>query len=378
MNQSVGQQVLEKQAANPVAVLRADLQNMEGQFKAALPAHIPVERFMRVVMTAIQNNPDLINKVDRRSLWNAAIKAAQDGLLPDGREGAIVPYNGQAQWMPMVAGIRKKVRNSGEIATWEVQVVHERDAFEFELGDEPFIKHKPDLSGNPGAVLAAYSIAVLKSGEKSREVMSIAAIEKVRTRSKSKSGPWFTDYEEMCRKTVARRHSKVLPMSTDLDDLLRRDDSLYDFDAAKNEAKETQQKTLSGRLDVLASLPSTVDPAPSTAPEPDDAAEQQPQSQNHSQGQESNASTSAAGGQPAPDDAEHASGAGTNQEPTTEAQYIAYANAWRDRLIDPTAGEAQWKAEKNMRNKCNMGPEARDELEAELKAKRAELRKAKE
>src|SRR5882762_1147619 len=117
---------------------------MEGQFKAALPAHIPVERFMRVVMTAIQENPDLV-KADRRSLWNAAMKAAQDGLLPDRREGAIVVYGTQAQWLPMVAGIRKKVRNSGEIATWDVNVVHAKDAFEFELGDTPFIRHKPDL-----------------------------------------------------------------------------------------------------------------------------------------------------------------------------------------------------------------------------------------
>ena len=31
-------------------------------------------------------------------------------------------------------------------------------------------------------------------------------------------------YEEMCKKTVAKRHAKTLPMSTDLDDLLRRPD----------------------------------------------------------------------------------------------------------------------------------------------------------
>ena len=71
---------------NPVVVFRQELGGMEEQFKAALPAHIPVERFMRVLMTAIQNNPDLLG-VERRSLWNAAMKAAQDGLLPDGREG---------------------------------------------------------------------------------------------------------------------------------------------------------------------------------------------------------------------------------------------------------------------------------------------------
>src|SRR5262245_31940685 len=116
---------------NQVAEIRHQLDGMEQQFRSALPAHIPVERFSRVVMTAIQNNGDLVSKVDRRSLWNAAMRAAQDGLLPDGREGAIVVYGSQAQWMPMIGGLRKKVRNSGEIATWEVQVVHENDDFDF-------------------------------------------------------------------------------------------------------------------------------------------------------------------------------------------------------------------------------------------------------
>lgn len=239
---------------NPVAVFRHELDNMSGQFQAALPAHIPVERFCRVLMTAAQQNPDML-KCSRRSIWNSAMKAAQDGLLPDGREGAIVKYGSDAQWMPMIAGIRKKVRNSGEIATWDVHVVYEKDFFKFALGDDPRIIHEPAL-GNRGKPVAAYSIAVLKSGEKSREVMSVDEIEDIRNRSKAKNnGPWVTDWSEMARKTVARRHSKVLPMSTDLDDLIRRDDELYQFDDAKEQAKSNGRGTLSQRLDVLASPP---------------------------------------------------------------------------------------------------------------------------
>jgi recombination protein RecT len=162
---------------------------LESQFKAALPAHIPAERFMRVLMTAIQNNPALFN-IDRRSLWNAAMRAAQDGLLADGRDGAIVVYKSKngpvAQWMPMIAGLRKKVRNSGEIATWDAQVVREKDRFEFRLGDDPLIVHQPSLDPNPGAIIAAYSIATLKTGEKSREVMSVADIERIRRRSRAR------------------------------------------------------------------------------------------------------------------------------------------------------------------------------------------------
>ena len=256
-----------EKTAHPLIIFKQQLDAREGEFKAALPAHIPAERFARVVMTAVQNNPDLMN-VERRSLFNAAIKSAQDGLLPDGREAALVVYDdfkrGKiAQYMPMIAGLRKKVRNSGEIETWDVQAVYENDAFDFELGDSPFIKHKPVLK-NRGDLIAVYSVATLKSGEKSRDVMGIDDVNRIRDRSiawkafkngKIKSTPWSTDYEEMSKKTVARRHSKVLPMSSDLDDLIRRDDELYNFDGAKTEGAQDagpRLQSLAGKLDALA------------------------------------------------------------------------------------------------------------------------------
>lgn len=243
-----------ERSSNPIVVLNEQIANREDQFKAALPAHIPVERFRRVLLTAVQNNPGLM-RLDRQSFFNSAMRAAQDGLLPDGREGAIVEFSGKAQWMPMIGGLRKKVRNSGEIATWEAHVVYENDEFLYELGDEPILRHKPTM-GEPGKPIAAYSIAVLKSGEKSREVMTFAQIEKVRAVSRAKNnGPWVQWWGEMARKTVARRHSKVLPMSTDLDDLMRRDDDLYDFKGAQEEAQETARPRLAAVLDQIASRP---------------------------------------------------------------------------------------------------------------------------
>ncbi|MDE2442004.1 MAG: recombinase RecT, partial [Betaproteobacteria bacterium] len=232
------------------------------------------ERFKRVLLTAVQNNAALAT-ADRVTLFNSAMRAAQDGLLPDGREGAMVIYktkmmvNGQerwieaVQWMPMIAGIRKKVRNSGEIATWDCHVVYEKDQFDYELGYEPRINHKPYLAGDPGKVIAAYSVATMKSGEKSCEVMPVHQIERIRQMSKAKDkGPWVDHFSEMCRKTVARRHSKVLPMSTDLDDLMRRDDDLYDMASAsdRNQATPAQRPQLVDFVDMPQNEAMTEDP----------------------------------------------------------------------------------------------------------------------
>lgn len=237
-------------ALSPIEAFRKETMAMEREMSRALPPHIPMDRFLRVLTTAVQtsmaSNFTNLLECDRRSLWQAAMRAAQDGLLPDGREGAILKYANAAQWLPMVAGIRKKARNSGEISTWDVHCVHKNDAFVLKLGDAPSIDHAYDLSQPRGELIGAYSVALLKDGSKSYEVMSIDEIRAIRDRSqawqafkngKIKSTPWSTDEAEMARKTVAKRHAKQLPSSADLDDLMRRDDDLYEFkkdEAASN------------------------------------------------------------------------------------------------------------------------------------------------
>jgi recombination protein RecT len=227
--------------SNEITVVRSAIEKMQPQFQAALPPQVSPERFVRVVMTAIQNAPALL-ECDRASLYSAAMRAAQDGLLTDGREGTIVKYGNKAQWLPMVAGIMKKVRNSGEISTWSVHAVYENDEFDYQLGDEEKIHHKPTMK-NRGEVIAFYSIVVMKDGEKSREVMTKDEVDSIKKRSRSAgSGPWVTDYDEMGKKTVIRRHAKRLPMSTDLDGLVTRDDD-FDPEVPAPKAEEVKPKS---------------------------------------------------------------------------------------------------------------------------------------
>jgi recombination protein RecT len=261
---TTGQELVERQPDKPLPV---QLKDRQQQFHAALPAHVPVERFMRVILTAIQQNPKLA-RADRASLWNASMRAAQDGLLPDGRDGALVIYSTKqrdgtwidmVQWMPMVGGIRKKIRNSGEIRDLDVVAVHAKDAFEYERGDNAFIRHKPFTAGDPGPLIAVYSIATFKDGGKSRDVMTRAEVEYVRDTYAKKnqkgefSAAWVKSFGEMAKKTVVRRHSKTLPLSSDLDDLIRRDDALYDLSGKSDRAGTVATpKDLNDRLDMLA------------------------------------------------------------------------------------------------------------------------------
>jgi recombination protein RecT len=217
-----------EQTANPVAVIRQNLQLMEPEFKAALPSHIPVEKFKRVALTAIQNTPALAN-ADRRSLFGAFVKLAQDGLLPDGREAAVVMFGNKAQAMPMIGGILKRIRQSGEVARVSAHVVYDNDQFKVSYGFDEDVEHIPPALDKPrGKPIGAYATAVLKDGSKLLEVMSLEEIEQVRKVSRAaNNGPWVAWWSEMARKSVMRRLSKRLPMSTDIEEeIFSRDETL--------------------------------------------------------------------------------------------------------------------------------------------------------
>lgn len=223
----------ERDTRPAIVQLREYLEERNAEFVNALPSHIKPEYFQRATLTALAQNPKLLN-VDRRSLFNALIKCAQDGLIPDGRQAALVIYKTKddrgtiAQYLPMVAGIRKLVQQSGEITRFDQQVVHEGDDFEYELGDQPHIRHRPKLDAPPGRrAIAVYSVAQWRDGSLSREIMTVGEIEKVRASSRAAhEGPWESWWDEMAKKTIAKRHAKTLPMSPDAAEALARDDEL--------------------------------------------------------------------------------------------------------------------------------------------------------
>lgn len=212
-------------ASNPAGQLRVTLDGMTSQFAAALPSHIKPEKFKRVVMTVAQLNPALLG-ADRQTLLASCLKCASDGLIPDGREAALVLFSGKVQYMPMFTGIQKRVRNSGEIASIEAHVIYENDKFLIKRGLVSGLEHEPLFPGDRGKPIGAYAVAKFKDGSDPMfEVMDLQSIEKVRKVSRAgNAGPWKEWWDEMARKTVFRRLSKWLPMDAEVDDLMRRDD----------------------------------------------------------------------------------------------------------------------------------------------------------
>jgi recombination protein RecT len=225
------------------------------------PSHIKPEKFARVTMTVAGIKPELL-AADRKTLLASCMKCAADGLVPDDREAALVIFNTKVkrdgkdtwvkavQYMPMLAGIQKRVRNSGEIASVEAHVIYENDKFIWRQGTDGAVVHEPKFPGDRGGPIGAYAVAKFKDGSPPQfEVMDRDQIEKVRSVSRSKDGPtWTTWWGEMARKTVFRRLSKWLPNGAEVSDMMGREDE----DAA-NGLTDRQRVTIDG---VAGAMPS--------------------------------------------------------------------------------------------------------------------------
>jgi recombination protein RecT len=218
--------------------LRNELKQRELQFGEFLKASgIAPERFMQSLYSALRNSPNLM-RCTRSSLVNAALKAAEDQLMPDGIEGAIVPYRegeggeSTARWLPMIQGIAKKVMQHPEIKSWEFGVVQEGDTFDYSVGTSPFLHYKKaETGGRTRPIKFAFSVAHFVNGGTSIEVMNADEIEDVRKKSKAKHGPWQDPifYPQMAVKTVAKLHAKRLPKTGALELVLQRDEDMYDM-----------------------------------------------------------------------------------------------------------------------------------------------------
>ncbi len=243
-------------ALAPIDQFRGALTAMQSQFSMVLPPQIKPDKFLRVVMTAVQQTPDLL-QADRQTLFNACMKAATDGLIPDGKEAALVTFNTNkgtkqapnyvkaVQYMPMVAGILKKVRNSGELASITALDVYENDEFEYWVdSDGEHLKHRPLMFGDKGQLKGTYALAKTKDGAVYIEVLDLQQLNAIQAVSRGEYGPWKSAFAgEMRKKSAIRRLSKRLPMSTDVEVVVQRDDDLFDLDQQEQETQTPEKKS---------------------------------------------------------------------------------------------------------------------------------------
>ena len=205
------------------------LDKMKPQIALALPRHMTADRMTRIALTALRVTKDLA-LCTPASFAGCIMQSAQLGLEPNTPLGHLYLIPRKSKRLPpdkrectMIIGYQGEielVRRSGLVSNIYAHVVRAGDAFAYELGLNPSMKHVPseDVDREAKPITHVYCVAAMRdSTERVFVVLTRAQIEARRKRSAaSNDGPWITDYEAMCLKTGVRALWKWLPKSPEM------------------------------------------------------------------------------------------------------------------------------------------------------------------
>ena len=204
------------------------------QVARASTKHLTPERLIRVAETTLKRVPKL-EKCTPETFFVALLNCSAVGLEPDGQHAHLIPYGTECKLIIDYKGLLAIARRNGVNAT--SKVVRQNDIFDVIEDDgtgKTAVNHKVDYTKPRGDLVCVYSRAKWAQDGfdfLDYEVMTRDECEAIRDRSKAGSaGPWKTDFDEMCRKTVIRRHSKRWPLSAEAQTQINKDDDVPNFE----------------------------------------------------------------------------------------------------------------------------------------------------
>ena len=176
--------------------------------------HIDPQHFQRVALNALLTAPKLA-QCTSASLEHAVMVCAETGLMPDGREAAIVPYKEKATFVPMVDGVRRLVREALPGIVLRDRLVYICDKWDYREGLYPVLEHIPGSGPKEDDdVIAGYVVANIPGASVPEFlVMTRAEILRHKAFSAYPGGWWTTHFQAMARKTVVKQLLKRLPKS---------------------------------------------------------------------------------------------------------------------------------------------------------------------
>ncbi len=234
----------------PTATIKSIINGQEfrAQVERALPKHLSPDRFIRVALTTMMRTPKLAT-CDQASFLNSLLTLSQLGLEPDGRRAHLIPFNNtkrgcvECQLIVDYKGIVELVMRTGLVSNLHASSVCENDEFEYDCGE--IKRHRINFKAPRGEPYAYYCLCRFKDGGAKAEVMDIPEIHAIRNRSqgylaakaKGWNHPWMTDEGEMSKKTVFKRLSKWLQLSSELREAIDLDDEPIAHESHSNTPK---------------------------------------------------------------------------------------------------------------------------------------------
>ncbi len=177
--------------------------------------------FEKESMFAMQSllKNDYLNKIawnNKQSLQNAIMNVALLGisLNPASSHAYLVPRKGEICLDVSYRGLMHLATTGGNIDFIQCKIIKSNDEYRNAgIDAEPI--HNYEAFGERGSVVGAVCIVKTKSGSYLTTEMNMEDIKNIMLRSESyksgKASPWKSDFEEMAKKTVAKKAIKYLP-----------------------------------------------------------------------------------------------------------------------------------------------------------------------
>ncbi len=228
-------------------VSQKDLNTRKDIYLNLLPKNVSVDKFIGTAVSAVATNSDL-SRCSQNSILIAINKAAQDGLMIDGKQAVIVPFGNSATYMPMLAGLRLIVDDTKRFTIGKVAIVYEGEPFEHYVDNgDVILKHMPN-SENTDQDKAIGAYAYVKDKETNElicEYMNKETILKIKNdySKKPEAAMWTIRWTEGYKKTVYRQLAKQLPLANNdrFQSAINHDNENYDLNNVTPQPKSAKE-----------------------------------------------------------------------------------------------------------------------------------------
>lgn len=199
-----------------------------------LPQHVTPERMIQMMTYTIAKNPDIAN-CTIESIIGAFVQTSILKFVPVDALGLCyyAPYNTKQKdgsykkvlsFGIMYKGYINLARRSNEIKNIYAECVYKDDVFEYELGLNPKIYHKPNMESLQldKDITHAYAVAEYLNGGRNFIVLPRRRIEILRMMNPNQkdnnepTGYWKIGYPEMAKAKVINKLKPYLPLSLDI------------------------------------------------------------------------------------------------------------------------------------------------------------------
>lgn len=204
-----------------VVSLNEVIESQQGSFQEIAKEHnlVSFKKEAGFALQALQNN-DFLCKIatqNPQSLKNAITNIAAIGisLNPAIKQAYLVPRDGKVCLDISYMGLAALATQNMSIKWVQAEVVREGETFHH-MGIDKIPEHQMDCFNRTGKLKGVYCVAKLYDDSYLTTIMSIDEVYKIRDMSSQswkskKSGPWRDFEEEMVKKTVIKRATKLWP-----------------------------------------------------------------------------------------------------------------------------------------------------------------------